>query len=1088
MRPQLNYSMSFVLLQVGAILVCFSVVCSKRTQMSRSASTTRNYCREIRAKADGIHGNKVSETRLRPGAVHDAKVRSTIRLIRRLPSPPCSSKSWMSFTNPKKHNLFDTSSGQRTLAHQSFLSRLPLYPSRLVIGTAHLQSLPSHTFVQGTPTGGSALRRSQLKLHHRASRLIRLQQILSKIEPSRIQNSNTPLLYIRSPNFNINFDIMFSCVNYERGCRGRCNTQNGRCDSCITLNLQGIRTNSSSSFSSVNGATYSAMTSSFASLSQLAAASGKEPRYDTKGYDSRSDFSDGVGYFDSASIVHQLLQIDRQIHGSIRRTFYSIYTGWALGMVDGVMVIEPTFFCQVSINTHEQYRTAFPSTWGKQAFLSFHQIKPRANANIPHVLYPADFAFCTCHTDDQCYTVNVKRTRSPCSPLAISLGSTPQALGCHHTKGALIYPSRYLNDAFFYTPANHPYASLLHVRHHRIRKIPSQPRFFSGLAATDQTRKTKSIDLLAGDRPKRMDEATGVIATLAPAARLYREAGRGGGQLSKVALHEETRMQWASFLSGVTRPSALSSINTCRLSPSRQVRYPFVSDTATLQEEKLMKRAFQKRRILSSKFRFSLVIIPMQLDEITISNISAPLGYQFSDRLSQTHLAASRLFPSLWECVVTPQSTFAPSGRRPAAPALQPHEIGAVYVVKINDVISIRVREAIRPVPKGIRTSHTTSLQTVVTFDHREYGRHLQRSKRCDLRAYSRMNGSISVGIIAKFVVQLGGCVCSNERLQRVTNNNKLRSHISSTAYTSRNIRRRETEVASNFRVSKLSTSQTKVKGGMKDSSGIGFGATLLLPSLFECSEVLLVSPLSQEVLSFYLRAMSYYRWISSLYLAFLYQGMLPISRSETRRLRPILSINYQIFFCQIRINGLPIAPFVLFGPPKGAPGSGEQVSQGRLCRSPREEKTFIDEKMIELSSKVYGAGWQTKTAIRRQNIERGLEFQRAMENLPKLTLSNDRKEKMKTQITHLHFKIRAPSLAVLMEYSLFPENQRPSIGNEQTSCNSPWRLPSNKAPFHMTLSPLSFQQRSIIHSTMGKRLSFGIIDYITRRDSGRTS
>ncbi|KAJ6257530.1 hypothetical protein Dda_7315 [Drechslerella dactyloides] len=31
---------------------------------------------------------------------------------------------------------------------------------------------------------------------------------------------------------------MFSCVNYERGCRGRCNIQNGRCESCITLNLR----------------------------------------------------------------------------------------------------------------------------------------------------------------------------------------------------------------------------------------------------------------------------------------------------------------------------------------------------------------------------------------------------------------------------------------------------------------------------------------------------------------------------------------------------------------------------------------------------------------------------------------------------------------------------------------------------------------------------------------------------------------------------------------------------------------------------------------------------------------------------------
>ncbi|KAF2793991.1 hypothetical protein K505DRAFT_243156 [Melanomma pulvis-pyrius CBS 109.77] len=62
---------------------------------------------------------------------------------------------------------------------------------------------------------------------------------------------------------------MFSCVNYERGCRGRCNIQNDRCNSCVTLNLQATRTPSASSISSTKSspqAAYSAMTSSFASL------------------------------------------------------------------------------------------------------------------------------------------------------------------------------------------------------------------------------------------------------------------------------------------------------------------------------------------------------------------------------------------------------------------------------------------------------------------------------------------------------------------------------------------------------------------------------------------------------------------------------------------------------------------------------------------------------------------------------------------------------------------------------------------------------------------------------------------------------
>ncbi|KAJ4992896.1 hypothetical protein SVAN01_01600 [Stagonosporopsis vannaccii] len=64
---------------------------------------------------------------------------------------------------------------------------------------------------------------------------------------------------------------MFSCANYERGCRGRCNANGSRCGDCIALNLQArsSSTSSNSSTSSGQAAAYSAMTSSFASLKQF---------------------------------------------------------------------------------------------------------------------------------------------------------------------------------------------------------------------------------------------------------------------------------------------------------------------------------------------------------------------------------------------------------------------------------------------------------------------------------------------------------------------------------------------------------------------------------------------------------------------------------------------------------------------------------------------------------------------------------------------------------------------------------------------------------------------------------------------------
>lgn len=73
---------------------------------------------------------------------------------------------------------------------------------------------------------------------------------------------------------------MFSCVNYERGCRGRSNYVNGRCDSCISLNLHHPSATApvavpsaspsprSSTSSSPSDPAYSALTNGFASLAR----------------------------------------------------------------------------------------------------------------------------------------------------------------------------------------------------------------------------------------------------------------------------------------------------------------------------------------------------------------------------------------------------------------------------------------------------------------------------------------------------------------------------------------------------------------------------------------------------------------------------------------------------------------------------------------------------------------------------------------------------------------------------------------------------------------------------------------------------
>ena len=71
--------------------------------------------------------------------------------------------------------------------------------------------------------------------------------------------------------------VMFSCANYERGCRGRTNQSNGRCADCIALNLSTSRSGyvspSTSASSYSNYSNYSAMSGAFVSLAEIHRAS-----------------------------------------------------------------------------------------------------------------------------------------------------------------------------------------------------------------------------------------------------------------------------------------------------------------------------------------------------------------------------------------------------------------------------------------------------------------------------------------------------------------------------------------------------------------------------------------------------------------------------------------------------------------------------------------------------------------------------------------------------------------------------------------------------------------------------------------------
>jgi hypothetical protein len=62
---------------------------------------------------------------------------------------------------------------------------------------------------------------------------------------------------------------MFSCSNYQRGCRGRTNLLEGNCSDCITLHLTSSSPSSSSSSSAAPTSSMDSQSSSSTSYSAL---------------------------------------------------------------------------------------------------------------------------------------------------------------------------------------------------------------------------------------------------------------------------------------------------------------------------------------------------------------------------------------------------------------------------------------------------------------------------------------------------------------------------------------------------------------------------------------------------------------------------------------------------------------------------------------------------------------------------------------------------------------------------------------------------------------------------------------------------
>ena len=102
-----------------------------------------------------------------------------------------------------------------------------------------------------------------------------VRELTPKLPPSTpfSKPQNIPTKPNQLPPFlsNTRTETMFSCANYQRGCRGRTNAPHGSCSDCVTLNLASTAGSSTSS-SSPNSASSSASTAAYTAYLEALAA------------------------------------------------------------------------------------------------------------------------------------------------------------------------------------------------------------------------------------------------------------------------------------------------------------------------------------------------------------------------------------------------------------------------------------------------------------------------------------------------------------------------------------------------------------------------------------------------------------------------------------------------------------------------------------------------------------------------------------------------------------------------------------------------------------------------------------------------